>query len=105
VLVFRSGLLYHGVTTWKPAEDDVEAVTTVGRVAFVFFTHQNTLEVMEQWPKGYFQEKVRGNPKMWTQPARRVPRQKEAGEGQKRKRVEEEPQQEHQYTLRPRLAM
>lgn len=53
VAVFRSGTIYHGVTTWRPEGDVSEIGITPGRVAHVFTTHQSTMEGTKEKEPGW----------------------------------------------------
>lgn len=51
--IFRSGSLYHGVTTWLPKGDVKENGITPGRVAHVFTTHKEAMRQTEDKEPGW----------------------------------------------------
>lgn len=56
VIIFRSSALYHEVTEWTPAIMKREDIFTPGRAAYVYFTHQNVVDLLKDKPIGWFEK-------------------------------------------------
>lgn len=61
VIIFRSACLYHEVNEWTPTVMARNDYFTPGRVAYVYFTHSDAVEMLEGKPPGWYEKTACGN--------------------------------------------